>query len=195
MKTLEEVRAALERRGYEAKVCTREAAVAAVLAAAEPFTTVGWGGSETVKELGLRDLMAEVGKELRDHRADCDLFLLSANALLEDGRIVNIDGTGNRVAASVWGPKRVIYLIGRNKLVEGGLDDAIARVRREACPRNARRLGRRTPCGEGGCPALDGTNPAGCASPDRMCKVTVVFEAPPTRTPTTVLLIDEPLGY
>ena len=63
-------------------------------------------------------------------RSDVDLFLLSANALTADGRIVNIDGNGNRVAASVGGPKKVMYVIGRNKIVEGGIDDAIARIKR-----------------------------------------------------------------
>ena len=194
MKTLGEIRVALERRGYEAYAFTRTEAVEFVTAAASKATNVGWGGSETVKELGLRDAVAALGKEIRDHRTDCDLFLLSANALLEDGRIVNIDGTGNRIAASVFGPKRVIYLIGRNKIVSGGIDDAVRRIRRETCPRNAVRLARRTPCANNACPALAG-NPAGCASPDRMCKVMAVFDAPPSRTPTTVILIDEPLGY
>lgn len=194
MKTLSEIREALEKRGYEAYVFTREEAVKFVIAAAEKVDNVGWGGSETVKELGLRDAIDALGKEIRDHRADCDLFLLSANALLEDGRIVNIDGTGNRIAASIWGPKQVIYLIGRNKIVAGGVEDAVLRIRRETCPKNAVRLVRKTPCAVNACPALAG-NPAGCTSPDRMCKVTAVFDCPPSRTPTTVILLDETLGY
>lgn len=194
MKTLSEIREVLEKRGYEAHVFTRAEAVEFVTAAAKKADNVGWGGSETVKELGLRDAVAALGKEIRDHRADCDLFLLSANALLEDGRIVNIDGTGNRIAASIWGPKQVIYLIGRNKIVAGGVDDAVLRIRRETCPKNAVRLARKTPCAVNACPALSG-NPAGCASPDRMCKVTAVFDCPPSRTSTAVILIDEPLGY
>lgn len=194
MKALAEVAAALTARGFEARVCTRAEAVAFVLAAAKGASSVGWGGSETVRELGLRDAVAALGTEVRDHRTDCEIFLLSANALTEDGRIVNIDGTGNRVAASVYGPKRVIYLVGRNKLVAGGVDEAVLRIRRESCPRNARRLGRRTPCAADACPALAG-DPAGCRSPERMCKVTVVFERPPSATATTVILIDEDLGY
>lgn len=194
MKTLDEIREALEKRGYEAYVFTREEAVKFVTAAAEKSDSVGWGGSETVKELRLRDAIVALGKEIRDHRSDCDLFLLSANALLEDGRIVNIDGTGNRIAASIWGPKKVIYLIGRNKIVAGGIDEAVLRIRRSACPPNARRLKRCTPCAKDACPALAG-NPAGCSSPDRMCKVTAVFDCPPSRTPTTVILLDESLGY
>jgi len=188
MKSLEEVAQALRNRGYIARVCTPEEANKAVLSIASAAENVGWGGSETVKELGLREAIAAQGKEIRDHRADCDLFLLSANALLEDGRIVNIDGTGNRVAASVYGPKHVLYLIGRNKIVSGGIDDAIARIKREACPPNTRRLGKQTPC------ALTGKC-ADCNCADRICKVTVIFDRPPSRTPTTVLLIDADLGY
>ena len=193
MINLESVKDALLKRGYKVKICTREDAVEEVLAAVKTSANVGWGGSETVKELGLRDAINALGVEIRDHRTDCDLFLLSANALTADGRIVNIDGTGNRVAASIYGPKRVIYLIGVNKIVDGGIDAAIGRIRREACPPNCRRLGKRTPCAVSQCPWFE--NGQGCDSPDRICKATVVFERPPTRTPTTVLLLDGSFGY
>ena len=190
---LETTRAALAKRGYEAKIVTCDEAVAQVLAAAKAGGNVGWGGSETVKELGLREKIAALGLEVRDHRTDCDLFLLSANALTSDGVIVNIDGTGNRIAASIYGPKRVIYLIGSNKIVEGDLTAAVGRIRREACPPNCRRLGKKTPCATSVCPWFE--NGYGCESPDRICKATVVFEQPPRQTPTTVLLIDRKLGY
>ena len=117
-----------------------------------------------------------------------DLFLLSANAITADGRIVNIDGNGNRVAASISGPRRTLYVIGRNKIVEGGVDDAIARVKRCACPPNCRRLGKRTPCAATGvC--------ADCDSPDRICKVTAIFDRRPTGMPTKVIVVDADLGY
>ena len=196
MINLESVKQALLKRGYEAKICTRDEAVREVLVAVDAIGvngSVGWGGSETLKELGLPAAIKAKGCEIRDHRVDCELFLLSANALTADGRIVNIDGTGNRVAASIYGPKRVIYLIGSNKLVEGGIDEAIGRIRREACPPNCRRLGKRTPCATSKCPWFE--NGQGCDSPDRICKATVVFERPPTRTPTTVLLLDGNFGY
>ena len=118
----------------------------------------------------------------------CDLFLLSANALTADGRIVNIDGRGNRVAASIAGPSRVVYVIGRNKIVEGGVDEAIARIKRCACPPNCRRLGKKTPCAATGvC--------ADCDSPDRICKVTAVFDRRPTGVPTLAIVVDADLGY
>lgn len=179
----------LKRRGFEAEfVKTEEEAVAIVMKEVEHAQSVGWGGSETLRELGIKDLVEKSGKEIRDHQLIMDLFLLSANALTSDGRIVNIDGRGNRVAASIAGPKRVIYLIGRNKIVEGGVDDAIARIKRCACPPNCKRLGKKTPC------ALTGAC-GDCESPDRICRVTAIFDRVPTGMPTKVIVIDADLGY
>ena len=183
---------ALRRRGFEAEaVATKAEACALVMKEAEGAASVGWGGSETIKEIGARELLENSGREVRDHALECDLFLLSANALTLDGRIVNIDGRGNRVAASIGGPKRVVYVVGRNKLVDGGVDEAIARIKAKACPPNCRRLGKRTPG------ALTGAcaGPAGCDSPDRICKVTAVFDRRPTGVSAKVILVDEDLGY
>jgi len=189
---LEKTVEALKRRGFEAvAVATKAEALALVMEEAASAANVGWGGSETIREIGARDAIAAGGKEIRDHRLDCDLFLLSANALTLDGRIVNVDGTGNRVAASICGPKRVVYVVGRNKLVDGGVDAALARIRAKACPPNARRLGRRTPCGVAGA-CIGGE---GCDSPDRMCKVVAVFDRKPNGVSAKVILVDEDLGY
>ena len=179
----------LKRRGFEAVgVATKAEALKAVLAEAETAQSVGWGGSESVKEIGARDAIIATGKEIRDHQTVMDLFLLSANAITSDGVIVNIDGTGNRIAASIFGPKRVVYVIGKNKVVNGGVLEAIARAKRCACPPNCRRLNKKTPCAElGVC--------ADCSSPDRICKVTAIFDRAPTHTSTKVILVDEELGY
>ena len=179
----------LKRRGFEAVgVSTKAEALKLVMDEAAKAESVGWGGSESVKEIGARDALVATGKEIRDHQTSMDLFLLSANAITSDGVIVNIDGTGNRIAASIYGPKRVVYVIGRNKVVTGGLLEAIARAKRCACPPNCRRLNKKTPCADlGVC--------ADCDSPDRICKVTAFFDRAPTRTPTKVILVDEDLGY
>ena len=179
----------LKRRGFEAVgVATRAEALKLVMTEAETAQSVGWGGSESVKEIGARDAIIAAGKEIRDHQTVMDLFLLSANAITSDGVIVNIDGTGNRIAASIFGPKRVVYVIGKNKVVNGGVLEAIARAKRCACPPNCKRLARKTPCAETGiC--------ADCDSPDRICKVTAIFDRAPTHTPTKVILVDENLGY
>ena len=180
---------ALRRRGYEALyVATKEEALSAVLEEARAVESIGWGGSETLKEIGAREAIAAMGKEIRAYETKMDLFLLSANALTADGKIVNIDGSGNRIAASIFGPGRVLYVVGCNKIVEGGVEDAIARAKRSACPPNCVRLSKRTPCAETGvC--------ADCDSPDRICKVTAIFDRPPTRTPTRVIVVGEALGY
>lgn len=189
---MEKLVEALKARGFEAEaVATKAEACALVMKEAESAQSVGWGGSETIKQIGARELLTKSGKEIRDHQIVCDLFLLSANALLTDGRIVNIDGNGNRVAASIGGPKRVVYVIGRNKIVEGGVDAAVERIKAKACPPNAARLGLRTPCGVSG-RCVGG---AGCNSPSRMCKVTAVFERKPTGISAKVILVDEDLGY
>ena len=179
---------ALKARGFEAAFCaTKEEAAGAVLAETAKASRVGMGGSVTMKELGVTAKLEAEGK-LLTRGADCDVFLLSANAVTADGRIVNIDGNGNRVAASVSGPKRVVYAIGRNKIVEGGIDAALARIKEKACPPNCVRLGKRTPCAATG-------RCADCDSPDRICKVTAVFDRCPTHTSTLVVIVDENLGY
>jgi len=189
---IESVVAALVRRGFAAEGCaTPAAALARLRELAAGAKTLGTGGSATLRELGAVEEMKALGLATFPHGAPeeqiADLYLLSANALTADGRIVNVDGTCNRVSASLYGPKKVVYVIGRNKIVDGGVDAALARIKARACPPNARRLGRRTPCAVGAC--------ADCSSPDRMCNVTVVFDRKPTRTDVAVLVVDADLGY
>ena len=202
---LEEVAEALRRRGFAAECfATATDAAARVTELAADATSIGFGGSKTLSALGLADSLAAAGKEIWRHgdpkwrpeekmdvmrrELTCDLFLTSANALTADGRLVNIDGNGNRVAASIFGPKRVAFVVGRNKIVDGGIDAAIDRIKREACPPNCRRLNKKTPCAATGV-CTD------CSSPDRICKVTVVMDRRPSQTDTYVLLVDEDLGY
>ena len=117
-----------------------------------------------------------------------EAFLTSSNAVLMDGRLVNIDGTGNRVAALLFGPPLAVVVLGRNKIVDGTVEDAVSRIRRECCPGNARRLGLDTPCARTG-------RCADCRTRARMCNAVTVHEYP-TRVVEAfhVLLVDEPLG-
>ena len=195
---------ALVKRGFAAEaVATPAEAVERIRKLAAGARTVGFGGSLTLKQIGAAEALEADGKELLRHgtpglspaekaavmkrQQTCDLFLLSANAVTSDGRIVNIDGNGNRVAASIYGPSQVVFVVGRNKIVQGGLDAAVERIKRAACGPNCRRLGKHTPC------ALNDTC-ADCDSPDRICKVLVVMERRPTSTPMTVLMVDSALG-
>ena len=188
--------------GFHAEYCaTADEARARVLALGEGTATVGFGGSKSVEALGLPQAFAERGAKTLIHgglppeekarvmaeQKTCDLFLLSANAVTVSGELVNVDGVGNRVSASIHGPKRVVFVVGRNKLVRGGLSEALARVHRAAAPANCFRLGRRTPCAQTGvC--------ADCSSPERICNVTVILERRPSATDMYVLVVNDDLG-
>ncbi len=202
-KDCREAVAALSSHGFEARYCATAAeARDAVLALADGKKTIGFGGSKSVEDLGVIDALRARGDcELLIHgglppeekarvtaaQKTCDLFLLSANAMTVSGEIVNLDGVGNRVSASIHGPKRVVFVVGRNKLVRGDIADAMRRVRTKAAPANAFRLNRRTPCAATGvC--------ADCDSPDRICCAWVILERRPSATPMTVLVVDEDLG-
>lgn len=116
-----------------------------------------------------------------------DLFFTGTNALTETGMLVNLDGWGNRVAALTFGPKHVIVLVGRNKIVPG-LDDAMYRIKNYAAPVNAMRFEARTPC-------VKTSFCEDCKSPDRICASWTITEKsyPPGRI--TVILINEDLGF
>lgn len=194
------VAAALSRRGFS--VCCAETcaeAAAYVLSLVQPGMSVGAGGSMTIRELGLAEALQAAGHTVHWHwleegpaaftpAREADVYLCSANAVTSDGQLVNIDGTGNRVAAMIHGPKQVVAVVGVNKLVDGGITAAIARIKREACPPNARRLNLPLPCGlTGKC------NPAEC--PGGFCNVITVQEHPTGKRPYHVVLVDEALGY
>ena len=194
----------LARRHYESYYCKTAADIVGKVRELIPEgSSVTWGGSMSIRDTGVtrmlkegnyqvfdRDEVTTAEDKVRMYRKafECDYYLASVNAMSEDGIMVNIDGNGNRVAASVSGPKRVVYAIGRNKIVEGGIDDAIARIKAKACPPNCVRLGKRTPCAATG-------KCADCDSPDRICKVTAIFDRRPTGTPTAVYVVDSDLGY
>ena len=117
-----------------------------------------------------------------------DIYLSSANALSENGEIVNIDGTGNRVSATLFGPKRCIFVCGINKLCPD-LESAVERARHVAAPLNAKRLGVQTPC------AVDGKC-HDCKSPARICRAMTIHMGPPLGMERCeIVLIGEPLGY
>ena len=117
-----------------------------------------------------------------------DVYLTSANALAETGEIVNIDGAGNRVAASLFGHEKVYFVIGRNKLAPT-YDEALWRARNIAGPKNAQRLGAKTPC------AAKGERCYDCKSPGRICRGLVVLWGPMIGMETEILLVDEDLGF
>jgi len=162
---------------------------------------VAIGGSFTVESLGLYDKLLEKGNnvlwhwkvepekrmELFKKAIFSDVYLTSCNALLEDGRILNIDGVGNRVAAMFFGPKKVRIICGVNKIAKD-YDDAMNRIKTVACPQNARRLERKTPCA-----VTENCND--CKSPDRMCTITTIIEQKPPLIDFKVYILNENIGF
>ena len=193
---------AMKKRQFDAYYCsTAEEAVEKVLELIPAGDVVSWGGVATVDELGIKDRLRQRNQPVidrdtaktPDERMDmlrqaltCDTFLMSSNAISEDGQLVNIDGMGNRVAAMCFGPRQVVVVAGMNKVL-GTLDDAVARARNIAAPANAQRFGIKTPCGlTGQC--------GDCTSPDCICSKLVVtrFCMPAGRI--KVVLVGEDLG-
>lgn len=159
---------------------------------------VACGGSVTLQQLDVEQALDGVAKELHWHWSTpgqfCQtpaVYLTSANALAESGEIVNIDGTGNRVSATLFGCEEVYFVCGRNKLAPD-LAAAIDRARNIAAPKNAQRLGAATPC------AKEGDRCYGCriSNPKSICRALVVLEQKPLSVKKMeILLLDEVLGY
>lgn len=178
-----------------------KAAIAAILKEIDIEESVGIGGSMTIKSIELDKLLKERGNivhwhwlestpegmnSARENAAKADVYLTSTNALTQDGKLINIDGTGNRVAAMIYGPKRTIIICGINKIVEN-LDAAFERIEKNTY-KNARRLNLKTPC------AVN-ENCIDCNSPQRMCNVTTIINKKPGKRPIKVIIINEELGY
>jgi hypothetical protein len=194
---------ALMKNRFEALfVMDAKAAFEEVMKRIPDGVTVGVGGSVTLAQVGLLDALKHRKIKLiwpiQQARSDeerlelirksffADVFLSSTNAVTEDGKLYNVDATGNRVGAMFIGPKKTIVVCGVNKIVKD-LDAAEKRVREWAAPQNAKRLNRKTPCVETGlC--------EDCSSPDRICNIYVTLAKKPARTDVVVILVGEYLG-
>lgn len=191
-------------RGFDAcYVRTRAEALERSLAWIPPGALVGWGGSLSVDQIGLLDAVRATRPVLdRDAAPDeearvecmrrallCDVFLTGANAVSEDGQLINMDGGGNRVAALTFGPKRVIVVAGMNKVVPH-VEAGVARIRSLAAPVNKMRFltaDSKTPCaGVGVC--------RDCNAPDCICNTLVVTRRCRPAGRIKVLLVGEDLG-
>ena len=162
--------------------------------------TVGFGGSVTLEQMGLYEKLAENNTvywhwktnnmETRTAAAGAEVYLSSANAIAETGEIVNIDGSGNRVAATLYNHERVVFVVGVNKIAED-YERAVFRARNVAAPLNTRRLGLKTPCAVG-----NEIKCYNCSSKDRICCGVVTLLWPMRSVKTTeVVLVGESLGY
>ena len=196
------VKEALERRGYGVSVFADAAAAADYLNEQIDGKRVGFGGSMTLKEMGLYESLSahntvfdhwhvpegKNGGEVKREAMAAQVYLASANALAETGEIINIDGNGNRVASTLYGHEKVYFVVGRNKLAPN-CDEAIRRARNVAGPKNAQRLGRKTPC------AVKGDRCYDCKSPERICCALVVLWRNMAGGDAEVVLVDEDLGF
>lgn len=181
---------------------SKEEARTHILKEVDPNMVVGIGGSMTIMELDIyKELKVKsnsvywhwmVKPEDRDEvrrkaSFTSDLYLTSTNAITEKGELVNIDGVGNRVSAMYYGPKKVIVVLGKNKICSS-YSSAISRIKNIACPQNARRLGLETPCAsEGIC--------RDCDVPERMCNITTVINSKPMGIDLNIFIINEELGF
>lgn len=194
---------ALNKRYFEAYYCSgRTEALEKILELIPQGHVVSWGGATTVDELGVKDALRQRGQAVidRDTAKDaqerqemlkkaltCDTFLMGSNAVSADGQLVNIDGTGNRVAALCFGPSQVIVVAGMNK-VAGDLDGAMRRAREVAAPINAQRFQLKTPCSVNGlC--------ADCKGPDSICAQIVTTRLCKPAGRIKVILVGEDLGF
>lgn len=204
---LEGIKESLEDNNFEAFVAQDSAEAAnrtlkEIIPRINPGS-VSWGGSATFKETGLYDSLKnrddikvidtfdkskapEAILEARHRALLADLFITGTNAVTEQGFLVNLDMIGNRVGAIVFGPKNVLVLCGRNKIV-GDIDDAIDRIKDYAAPANALRLNKKTPC-------VKTAYCHDCDSPDRICNVWTITEKSFPKGRIIVGLINQDLG-
>ncbi|MBE6909656.1 MAG: lactate utilization protein [Ruminococcaceae bacterium] len=196
------VKSVLEEHGYRVTVCPTKQAASEYLNVQIDGTSVGFGGSMTLKELGLFESLSAhntvlshwnvpegmTADEVRRKEMDTEVYLTSVNGLAATGELINIDGSGNRVASTLFGHKKVYFVVGRNKLAPT-YDEALWHARNVASPKNAQRLGVKTPCAAKGDKCYD------CKSPERICRGLVVLWRNMLGCDAEVVLVDEELGY
>lgn len=196
---------ALESNGFKTVLASdKNEALKEVLQLVPEKAKVGIGGSVTVREVDLISELSKRGNDvlenwsrkvtpeedmaIRKGHLTCDVFITSSNAITEDGKLVNIDGMGNRVASMIFGPKKVIVIAGINKIVKD-IHAGIERIRHTATPMNVKRMGGTTPC------VIDVCDLEKCQPPNRHCHVITIIEKIPIKTDTTIILVKEELGF
>lgn len=208
-KTAENLKAA----GFEVRILEQASDVVPVLREMIPAgASIAHGGSMTLSECGVIDLLGngeyryidrdrpgitpEERTEAMRQALLSDVYLCSANALLEQGMIYNVDGNGNRTAATLYGPRKVIYVVGENKIVSS-FDEAVQRVKKIACPANTMRLSCKTYCAEKGeCVSClkNGGITDGCGKTS-ICNEHVLIRKNNIPGRVCILLVKESLGY
>lgn len=191
----------LRKRGIVLKVFDTKEDAASYLTQAIKGKTVGFGGSMTLEEMGLYEKLKPAntlywhwrqemtGDEAKAKAYTADVYVTSLNGVAETGELVNIDGSGNRVAATLTKHERLYFVVGENKIAPD-LHRAIDRARNIASPLNAQRLHRKTPC------AVKADHCYDCKSPERICRtLNIIWEKPMQVERCELILIRENLGY
>ncbi len=203
---IEEIIRNLKKRNIDGTYFEKtEQAMASILKMIPDGSVVGLGGSESIIESGLVDALRKkdirlldrykegVGKEevweMRKQGMLADIYVASSNAVTLDGKLVNMDGIGNRVAAMIFGPDKVILLVGMNKVVKN-VEEAVARIKNCVAPRNAIRVNINTPCSKKGF-----CQEPHCAPPHRICSHLVILESSMFPDRIKLFLVGEELGY
>ena len=206
----------LKQNNMDAVFCeTKEDVVKTVEGLLEKGALISSGGSISLKESGVWDLINKPcynflnrnregiteleQQEIFKSVIGIDYYFCSANAITEKGEILNVDGFANRISAIAFGPKKVIMVVGVNKIVEN-LNEAFLRVKRIAAPKNCVRLNINNPCAKlGHCVSLlNNDNPDfadGCKSPTRICCDYLVSSMQRIKNRIMVIICDEDLGY
>ena len=198
----EKVKENLVALGYAVSVFDNKEDAARYLDSKIDGKSVGFGGSVTVSEMGLYDRLGahnvvtsharipegKTDADMRMASRGAEIYISSVNGLSEDGEIINIDATGNRVASIFYGHEKVYLIIGKNKL-SPDYDSALWRARNIASPKNAKRLGVKTPCAEKADKCYN------CKSPQRICRGLTVLWQKPMKSDIEILLVNEDLGY
>lgn len=153
-------------------------------------------GSMSANQTGVKELLAERGNKgiipegdfnpFEVHQTRQDVLLVSTNAVTLDGKLINIDGMGNRVTGMVYGPKQAILVVGRNKIVND-VNEGLDRVQNVIAPYHAKNMGLSTPCAKTG-------KCEDCSSPARICNITTIITKKPPGIDFTIILVDEDLG-
>ena len=198
----ETVKQNLLARGYAVSCFDTAKQAADYLNAAIDQKTVGMGGSVTLGQMNLYDLLSahnevynharlsegQTPRDIFPLAAQAQIYLSSVNGLAETGEIVNIDGNCNRISAACFGHEKIYLVVGKNKLAPD-YESALWRARNVAAPKNAKRLGKNTPCAKTADRCYD------CNSPERICRALSVFWEKPRACEFEVVLVDEELGY
>lgn len=199
MPNIELLRKNLEAEGFQTSYFATADECLAYLDRALDGRTIGFGGSQTVRDLGLFEQLSthntcvwhwdKVNNIIPKEATDAQIYICSLNGVAESGELINIDGGGNRLASGLFGHEKVYFIIGVNKIAPD-LEQAVWRARNIASPKNARRLERKTPC------AVNADRCYDCKSPERICAAMTIYWRKPSLTPEMeIVIIDQDLGF